>query len=418
MKVLLINTSENTGGAAIAARRLLLALRKSGIEANMLVRDRSGVNDHVISVEDSRYKSWYGKFCFCFERLQIFLHNGFNRKNLFAVSTANCGFSISGLKEVQDADIIHLHWINQGFIPVSEIRKLAKMGKKIVWTMHDMWPVTGICHHARTCTNYTHGCSACPFLNSDKEDLSTTVYNEKIDAYSLANPTFIGCSNWLKGLAQKSLLTATGKVMQIPNPIDTTRFFPFPGSNHRIHFNLPEDKKLILFGALNVTDKRKGIDYLLKALDILSLERKDIELVVFGQLKEELREKLPFKVHAAGYLSQEEDIITLYNAVDIYVTPSLEENLPNTIMEAMACGKPCVGFQIGGIPEMIDHKENGYVAAYKSAEDLAQGINWVLEPENYKTCAHFSRDKVESYYSEKIVAEQYSEIYKQVLNRE
>lgn len=417
MKVLLINTSENTGGAAIAARRLLMALRKSGIDADMLVRDRSGVNDHVITTENSRYKSWFGKFCFYFERLQIFLNNGHNRKNLFAVSTANCGFSISDLKEVQDADIIHLHWINQGFVSLHELRKLAKKGKKIVWTMHDMWPVTGICHHARECKKYTVGCSACPFLNSTKEDLSTVVYNEKIDMYSIANPTFIACSNWLKDLAKQSLLTATGKVTQIPNPIDTTHFFPFPGSNHRTHFNLPEDKKLILFGALNVTDKRKGIDYLLKALDILSIERNDIELVVFGKVKDELRDKLPFKVHAVGYLTQEEDIIALYNAVDIYVTPSLEENLPNTIMEAMSCGKPCVGFRIGGIPEMIDHKENGYVAEYKSADDLAQGINWVLEPENYKTCAHFSRDKVESAYGEKIVAEQYLEIYKEVLNR-
>ncbi|MGL5317865.1 MAG: glycosyltransferase family 4 protein, partial [Bacteroidales bacterium] len=357
------------------------------------------------------------KFYFYFERFQIFRHNGFDRKNLFAVSTANCGFPICNLKEVQKADIIHLHWINQGFISVSEIRKLAKMGKKIVWTMHDMWPVTGICHHARECNNYTKGCSACPFLNSKKEDLSTAVYNEKIDAYSMANPVFIGCSKWLRDLAQKSLLSATGKVLQIPNPIDTNQFIPYEGTKKRAKFHLPNNKKLILFGALNVTDKRKGIDYLLKSLHIISLERDDIELVVFGQIKSELQQMLPFKVHAVGYLTNEEEIAALYNAVDIFVTSSLEENLPNTIMEAMACGKPCVGFRIGGIPEMIDHKKNGYVAEYKSAEDLAQGINWVLQPENYGTCANLCREKVEMEYSESIIAHKYLEIYNEVLKK-
>ncbi|MGL5787515.1 MAG: glycosyltransferase family 4 protein [Bacteroidales bacterium] len=418
MKVLLINTSENTGGAAIAARRLLMALRKNGADAEMLVRDRSGVNDHVRSVLKNDSDSCRAKWYFYRERLNIFLHNGFNRENLFAVSTADSGFSITDLPEVRDADIIHLHWINQGFISLDEIRKLSAMGKKIVWTMHDMWSVTGICHHARTCTRYTSGCMACPFLNSKKEDLSTIVFNRKKEIYKLADPVFITCSKWLKGLAQQSLLTAGSRVVQIPNPIDTTRFFPLASAHgHRAQFNLPDNKHLILFGALNVTDKRKGIDYLLQALEILALERKDIELVVFGRIKAELKEKLPFKVHAVGYLTQEEDIFALYNSVDIYVTPSLEENLPNTIMEAMACGKPCVGFNIGGIPEMIDHKINGYVARYKSAADLAQGINWVLDPENYKTCAHFSRDKVETSYSEAVVAGQYLEIYKDVLNK-
>ena len=417
MKVLLINTSENTGGAAIAARRLLLALRKNGVDSEMLVRDRSGVNDHVRSVLKNDSDSYLAKWYFYRERLNIFLHNGFSRENLFAVSTADCGFSITDLEIVQEADIIHLHWINQGFISLKEIQKLYQMGKKIVWTMHDMWPITGICHHARTCTRYVTGCIACPFLKSSKEDLSTLVFTEKRKIYSSVNPTFVTCSNWLKGLAKQSLLTTENRVFQIPNPIDTTRFFPLENHNHRIQFSLPEDKLLILFGALNVTDKRKGIDYLLQALEILALERKDIELVVFGQVKTELKNKLPFKVHSVGYLTQEEDIFALYNSIDIYVTPSLEENLPNTIMEAMACGKPCVGFNIGGIPEMIDHKINGYVAQYKSASDLAQGINWVLDPDNYKTCAHFSRDKVESTYSESVVAEQYLEIYKDVLNK-
>lgn len=417
MKVLLINTSESTGGAAIASRRLLIALRKSGINASMLVRDKSGVNDHVESVIRNSWDKIRAKIYFLWERAGIYLLNGRNKKNLFAVSAADTGFSIADLKCVQDADIIHLHWINQGFLSLREIKQIAKSGKPIVWTMHDMWPVTGICHHARNCTNYQTGCQQCPFLKSKGQDLSTIVYNTKIDVYSFANPTFIGCSRWLTGLAEKSLLTATGKVIQIPNPIDISRFFPISREDHNNEFDLPLDKKLILFGALNITDKRKGIDYLLQALEILSAKRNDIELVVFGHLKQELEERLPFKVHAVGYLTQEERIVSLYNSVDIYVTASLEENLPNTIMEAMACGKPCVGFDIGGIPEMIDHKENGYVAEYKSAEDLAAGIEFVLHEGNYRSCAHYARDKVETFYSEEVVAKKYIETYNEILER-
>ena len=134
--------------------------------------------------------------------------------------------------------------------------------------------------------------------------------------------------------------------------------------------HLPEDKHLILFGALNVTDTRKGVDYLIKALRLLS--RNDMELVVFGQVKREIKDLVPVPIHSLGYLSDDNQIVALYNAVDLFVTSSLDENLPNTIMEAMACGTPCVGFQTGGIPEMIDHLKNGYVARYQDAEDLAQ----------------------------------------------
>lgn len=174
------------------------------------------------------------------------------------------------------------------------------------------------------------------------------------------------------------------------------------------------DKKLLLFGALNVTDERKGVYYLIEALKNICLE--NIELVVFGQIKEEIKSVLPVSVHPMGYLDEEKKIALLYNAVDLFVTSSLEENLPNTIMEAMACGTPCVGFNIGGIPEMIDHLLNGYVAKYKDVEDLSQGIEWVLDNNKDDNLSEFCIKKVHSAYSEEIVTRNYISLYKQILN--
>ena len=176
---------------------------------------------------------------------------------------------------------------------------------------------------------------------------------------------------------------------------------------------LPSGKKLLLFGALNVTDKRKGIDFLIEALR--KLEKQDVELVVFGQVKDDIRGLFPVPIHSMGYLSDESKIVALYNAVDMFITSSLEENLPNTIMESMACGTPCVGFATGGIPEMIDHRVNGYVANYKDADDLASGIRWVLEHEDRQALSDACVKKVRDNYAEEVVARQYIALYKKLL---
>ena len=180
----------------------------------------------------------------------------------------------------------------------------------------------------------------------------------------------------------------------------------------RERWKLPLDKKLILFGALNVTNERKGLAYLIKALHILQPDH--IALVVFGQVKSQVAERIPVAIHSLGYVSDEEKVATIYNAVDLFVTSSLEENLPNTIMESMACGTPCVGFRTGGIPEMIDHLSNGYVANYQDSADLARGIEWVLNhPEPAKlreTCIQ----KVKEHYSEEVIAGKYLSLYEQI----
>ena len=188
----------------------------------------------------------------------------------------------------------------------------------------------------------------------------------------------------------------------------------------RQSLHLPTDKKLLLFGACKVTDDRKGFNYLKEACEYLSRREKiskdELLIVVFGGNSEEIAALLPYPVYHVGYIRDAEKMIDLYNAVDLFVIPSMEDNLPNTIMEAMACGTPCVGFDVGGIPEMIDHRQNGYVAEYKNADDLANGIHWILEEADPEILSKNARKKVEQSYSEEIVAKQHITLYHSLLS--
>ena len=189
----------------------------------------------------------------------------------------------------------------------------------------------------------------------------------------------------------------------------------------RERLKLPSNKKLILFGSVKITDKRKGIDYLIGLCNILAnkhAELKDqLAVVAFGKQSEQLADLLPFKVYPLDFVQDEHQLVDIYNAVDLFVTPSLEENLPNTIMEAMACGTPCVGFNVGGIPEMIDHLHNGYVAQYKSSDDFANGIYWALTDPDYPSLCEQACRKAVSHYSESSVAKRYIDLYNKVTGR-
>ena len=415
MRVLIINTSERMGGAAIAANRLMDALKNNGIKAKMLVRDKQTDQISVVELK----KSWWKVWQFIWERIVIWKANKFKKHNLFAVDIANTGTDITSLPEFTQADVIHLHWINQGMLSLKDIRRIINSGKPIVWTMHDMWPFTGICHYAGECNKYTTQCNNCPILyKGNPNDLSYQTYLKKKKMYQGAKITFVACSQWLESMAKKGVLIKEQQITNIPNAINTNLFKPRNKNVAREKLQLPLDKKLLLFGSVKISDKRKGIDYLVEACQILSTQYPDFSkylgVVVFGKEAEQYASLFPFPIYSMDYVSNEKELVDIYNAVDLYVTPSLQDNLPNTIMEAMACGVPCVGFNVGGIPEMIDHLHNGYVAEYKSAEDFANGIYWMLTEGDYETLSEEASRKVILSYSEGAVAKRYIEVYNKI----
>ena len=223
---------------------------------------------------------------------------------------------------------------------------------------------------------------------------------------------YVTCSHWLEREAKASALLRGQKIACIPNPIDTHLYKRGDKAEARRRLGLPQDTRLILFASQRVTNENKGMGYLIEACrQLTSL----CEVVILGGHAEEIVGQLPLKAHPLGYVNDEQRIVSIYQAVDVFVLPSLSENLPNTIMEAMACGVPCVGFKVGGIPEEIDHRQNGYVAEYRDAADLAKGIRWILTEADYDQLSHNAVHKVAQNYSQQSVAMKYLDVYQQAM---
>ncbi len=410
-RILIINTSERTGGAAIAANRLMNALKKHGYQASMLVRDKQTPD---ISVSATGTKVMMA-VRFLWERLLAFFATGRNRAQMWQMDFGCAGTDITKTDEFQRADVIHLHWVNQGFISVKGLKKIVNSGKKVVVTMHDMWYFTGGCHYAGECDKFQSLCQNCPLAHKRflGRDLVKRSFNKKKGLFK--DVRFVGCSEWITGEAAKAAITRENFPVHIPNAINTDLFAPNDKKKSRIKFGLHDDRIYLLFGSQRITDERKGFTYMVEASEYIKRENPElasrITVVVAGTDSDRVKELLPLEVVSVDYVHDEQSMADLYNAVDIYVTPSLQDNLPNTIMEAMACGLPCVGFRVGGIPEMIEHKQTGYVAEYKNSQDFATGIAWILEGDNLETLGKHAREKVEREYSESRVVRKYSEIY-------
>ena len=414
MRVLIVNTSERTGGAAVAANRLMKALNNNGVKAKMLVRDKESDALTVVGLPKSPMLHWH----FLWERFVIFCKLHFSRKHLFEVDIANTGSDITRLREFQEADVIHLHWINQGMLSLKGIQKILRSGKPVVWTMHDIWPATAICHLTLGCHYFINRCANCKYLpgGGGSSDLSSRIWQKKQQILADGNIYYVACSRWLESEAKSSALLKGQKITSIPNPIDTHIYKKGDKQEARERLGLPLDKKLILFASQRVTNVNKGMSYLVDACRQLGDLTKDLcEVVILGGHAEEVLEQLPMKAHPLGYINDEQRVVDVYNAADVFVLPSLSENLPNTIMEAMACGVPCVAFKVGGIPEEIDHLKNGYVAAYRDAADLAKGIAWVLQEADYESLSSQAVHKVTHCYSQQSVAVKYLDVYQQAM---
>jgi len=418
MKVTLVNTSDRTGGAAIACFRLLNALKDSGTDVNMLVQKKSSASDLVHSTTGGFFKSQLNFYRFALERYLFFLKEK-SKEVRFAFSIGNTGEDISDNNLISQADIIHLHWVNFGFLSLQTIEKLLKLNKPVVWTLHDMWAFTGGCHYAGDCIAYQSACNNCPFLKRPHlHDISNKIWQKKQQIYKQKNLTIVTCSNWLATLARKSSLLGNFRIVTIPNPIDTYLYKPANDAIQNLSEPKNKDMKYLLFGSMNINDKRKGFIFLKNALEILIRKypetRNIIEIMVFGKSGQVIEDMLPYTIQNLGVLKNENQLIKTYQSADLFILPSLEDNLPNTIMEALSCGIPVVAFDTGGIPEMIIHQKNGYLAGYKNAEDLANGIYWALFQSDNRELSSFARKRVLENYNNSLVAGQYLKLYREL----
>jgi glycosyltransferase involved in cell wall biosynthesis len=336
---------------------------------------------------------------------------------VFQVSIADTGVDISEHSLVKNADIIHLHWINQGFLSLRDIEKLTRLGKPVIWTMHDMWLCTGICHHAWGCEGFTDTCGNCSFLKSKRRnDLSCRVLKKK-GFLSQSGIHVVTVSSWLREMVKKSAVTKGLNVSVIPNVLNASIFAALDKQLMRTKHLLPENKRIILIGAYKLNDPVKGFEYLRRALSILVKKRDDLFLIMFGEIKNDpsFLSDMPVEYCSMGLLTDASVIAQLYSAADVTVVPSMYETFGQTLIESMACGCPVVSFNNSGQTDIIDHKVNGYLASYKEAEDLAAGIAWVLDNSEKLHLSEACIEKVQDNYTESIVAAKYIALYKELL---
>ena len=420
MKVALINTSDSGGGAAEACMRLLKALQLQSVDVTMVVQHKKRAEQAVYTVERNIFGRLRSKFNFLLERIPFMLFKERDKQVRFAFSPANAGTDISNSKIIQDADIIHLHWTNSGFLSINDIKKIIALNKPVIWTLHDMWAFTGGCHYSGPCNHFKNQCGNCFFLRyPDDNDISHDGWLAKKEMFSIAkNLSIVTCSHWLGETAMKSTLLKGLMIQAIPNPIDTELFSPQDKAAAKIKWGISSTARIILFGAANINHVRKGIGFLVDALQHLHDGYKSnsgIEVVIFGKNKHFDVEKLPFIVRQLNIVTSPAELAEIFSMADVFVSPSIEDNLPNMIMEAMSCGTPVVAFNTGGIPDLIDHQVNGYLAEFKSATDLASGIDDVFNPLNHDKYSAAARYKVKRMFNNEKVAGQYIDLYKSVL---
>jgi glycosyltransferase involved in cell wall biosynthesis len=409
MKVLHLSTSDIDQGAARAAYRLHMGLRRIGIDSKMLVRAKSSLDNNVIA--EKTLKTKVGP-----------LANGiplklYPKRDGDVFSTQWFPDALERQVKNINPDIINLHWVGNGFL---RIESLKRFNRPLVWTLHDMWPFTGGCHYSKDCTLYEKGCGQCQHLNSKKpNDLSHWIWKRKARSWENLEINIVSPSQWLADCARASSLLQNQPIHVIPHGLDTQKYAPVEPRVAREILKLPIDKKLVLFGAFPGLAKgnRKGFEYLVPALKTLTDWQSKIELVIFGANTPEKQEKLPFPVHYLGKFADDVSLSLVYSSADVMVVPSIQEAFGQTATEALSCGTPVVAFKLTGLKDIVDHKKTGYLANPFDSLDLGKGIDWVLSDTNrYQEISENSRSKAVQKYSLEMQAQRFQALFKEILS--
>lgn len=371
MKIVVVSKSDSTGGAAVVSRRLTEALREQGQRAGMLVVEKKSNLPYVVEARYPLRKS----MAFMEERAQIFLNNGFSKKNLWKADTGAFGLPLWEHPMIMEADAIILNWVNQGMLSLDGISRICMPGKRIIWTMHDMWNLTGVCHHAMDCRRFTEDC------RGGKEcvcrSLAHKVWGRKRRLYDATDITFVAVSNWLAERARESSLLKGRDIEVIPNPFQLVE----------IDRKRSGQRPTVLFAAAGLDNWIKGLSTFKKAIELLSgklPEKARPEILLMGGVKDESSlEGFALPTTYLGIITGERDLAEAYSRADVIVNSSFFENLPGTLIEGQAYGAIPVSFDRGGQRDIIEHLSTGYLAPWSDDEgeraaNLAEGIGKAL----------------------------------------
>ena len=411
MYVLHIVSGSLTGGAARGAYWLHLGLRDLDVSSHLLTNSLETYGDeNVLSVvnsnKDKVLRIFRSQADSCFSRF-------YRKRKRRIFSSAIVGFDFTKTDAYEKADIVHLHWINGGFI---NIKDLSKVDKPIVWTLRDMWPMTGGCHYAMDCMNYKTRCGKCVQLQSrNTYDLSRYVMKRK-EKYLKKDIKIVGISDWISERARESSIFGGKDIRTIGNNINSSDFFPVNSLFAREAFGIKTKKKIILTGSTSTSDFYKGFSKFLEAVN--GLDREKYFILFFGHSSRALTDSIGFEHKCLGYLYDSVSLRLAYSAADVFVAPSLMEAFGKTIAESMACGTPVVCFDATGPKDIVTHKVDGYKSIPFESQDLANGITWILDAPNYEKICHNAVEKVSQNFDSKVIARKYIELYQELYHGE
>ncbi|HEY4343350.1 MAG TPA: glycosyltransferase family 4 protein [Parvibaculum sp.] len=415
MRVLHLSKSDIDGGAARGSFWLHEALRARGVDSSMMVARKLSDDDATVALP-SPIARFTARVRGRLDELPLRPYDKTD-ESFWSVNWLPARFG----KFVREAkpDILHLHWVGAGFLPVSALKQF---NCPVVWTLRDMWGFTGGCHYTAGCERYRDSCGSCPQLRSNnEEDLSHSIWESKSRQWRDLDLSLVPISGWLGDCARESSLFSPYPIEVIPNGLDLGHFVPSDKMEARRIWNLPEDRKIVVYGAVKATqDRRKGFPELLAALKELGQTEKasSLLLVVFGDLNPGDVPDVGIETRYVGYVDDDRKLSLLYSAADAAVMPSLQEAFGKTIIEAMACGTPVVAFASGGPLDIIEHQVDGYLAEAHCSADLARGIVWCLdELSRANDLGARVRAKVEAEFDIAVVADRYRDLYERILAR-
>ena len=405
MKVIHLSISSG-GGAGIAAGRSVHALRELGIDAEFWTANGSKLGPAVRRPERTLLRG----------RLDRFPLRFYRGRQLFSEWSNNWQPSALAAQVNQaEPDIVNLHWVGNGFL---SLRELSGFRAPIVWTLHDAWAFTGGCHYPAGCRGYTSRCGRCPQLGSESiRDLSWL--NLRAKRASLRDvAAFVTPSAWLAGLAAESGAVASDRLHVIPNGLDGMTFVPMDRDKARRELGLPADAVLLLAGAHDLNERRKGWHLLRGAIErVVEAIPGHYVLVVFGAHSELSSGGWPCEVRSLGTLREEGEIARICSAADVLLMPSLQDNLPNLALEAQACGCPVVGFDSGGLREIVEHGSTGMLAQETTASGLADAARaWLAMAPNRSEVSVRARARFEREFSFSVHGRRIAALYDLLLN--
>jgi glycosyltransferase involved in cell wall biosynthesis len=410
LRVLQANTSDIEGGAARAAYRIHHALLRHGIDSRMIVNNATA-GDWTVEGPQGKVAKAVSKVRGPIAGL---LTKSLKTGNPIIHSPAIMPSRWSERLNASDADVIHLHWINGEMMSIADIGNIKT---PVVWTLHDMWAFCGAEHYTAD-YRWREGYTANNRPSYEAGfDLNRWTAARKLKQWK--RPMHIVTpSRWLADCAKQSVLMRNWPITVIPNAIDTDVWQPVDKALARQLLHLPPDIPLLLFGAMGgAQDPRKGFDLLQAALNHLRGQLPGLELAVFGQLAPKAPVDMGFPVHYTGHLHDEVSLRLLYSAADAMVIPSRQDNLPNTGIEAHACGTPVVAFDSCGLPDIVEHKITGYLAKAFDPVDLAKGLHWVLDDATRRAMlGHIARQKAIALWAYEAVISKYVHIYRNPIN--